>query len=77
MTDRDNPLVKLATHYLAITSERRTSLVGRGLEAILTNNQMAMADRNDAIYRQARAAYNRLTDDGIGRWSGYKERETP
>ncbi len=32
---------------------------------------------HDALYRQAREVYNRLADDGLGRWSGYKEREIP
>lgn len=77
MTERENLPAKLAAQGLAATTEKRGSLVGRGLAAVLSNTQLALTEDNDALYRQAREVYNRLTDDGLGSWFGYSEREQP
>lgn len=77
MTERENLPAKLAEQGLAATTEKRGSLVARGMAAVLINAQELVTKDNDAIYRHAREVYNRLTDDGLGAWFGYVEREQP
>lgn len=69
MDEIENLPVKFVAHNIATTADKRSSLVGRGLAALRKDN--------DELYRQAREIYNRLTDDGLGMWSGYKERKLP
>lgn len=77
MDERENLPAKLAALGLAATTEKRGSLVARGMVAVLANHRQVLVKDNDARYRQAREVYNRLTDDGLGAWSGYEEREAP
>lgn len=77
MIENENLPAKLAAQGLSATTEKRGSLVARGMTVILSNNQEVMRKSDDVIYRQARDVYNRLTDDGLGSWIGYKEREAP
>jgi TPR repeat protein len=77
MDEHENLPAVFATQVVAVQSEKRGSLVGRGIVAVLANKQQALTKNNDAIYRQAREVYNQLTDDGLGSWLGYKERELP
>ena len=70
MDKRENLPAVLAAQAVAVVSEQRGSLVARGMIA-------ALASKNDALYRKAREIYNQLTDDGSGRWFGYKEAEQP
>lgn len=77
MTERENLPAKFSAHGLVATTEKCGSLVARGMAAVLVNTQHALTKNNDALYRQAREVYNRLTDDGLGSWFGYKERELP
>ena len=77
MDERENLPAKLAAKGLAATTEKRGSLVARGMVAVLANNQHALIKSNDALYRHTREVYNRLTDDGLGSWFGYKERDIP
>ncbi|MCR4304700.1 MAG: sel1 repeat family protein [Gallionella sp.] len=77
MDERENLPAKLAAQELTASTEKRGSLVARGMAALLVNTQHALTKNNDALYRQAREVYNRLTDDGLGSWFGYKERELP
>lgn len=77
MDKRENLPAKLTAQGLAVAAEKRGSLVARGMVAVLANNQHALIKSNDALYRHAREVYNRLTDDGLGSWFGYKERELP
>ncbi len=53
---------------LATTTGKRSSLVGRGMAAILNNSPSLLAKDNDALYRQFRDVYNRLTNDGVSSW---------
>ena len=75
MDERENLPAVIAAQAVSVLSEQRTSLVGRGMAAVLSNNKHALTKASDALYRQAREVYNRLTDDGLGSWFGYKERE--
>lgn len=77
MDERENLPAKLAAQGLTASVEKRGSLVARGMAAVWVNKQYALTRNNDARYRQAREVYNRLTDDGLGSWFGYKEREAP
>jgi len=77
MTERENLPVVIVAQELAATTEKRGSLVARGMVAVLANKRQMLTRSNDALYRQAREVYNRLTDDGLGAWFGYKEREIP
>lgn len=51
MTERENLPAKLTTQGLVVTTEMRGSLVARGIAALRTDN--------DALYRQARAVFDR------------------
>jgi TPR repeat protein len=77
MDERENLPAKMAAQSLTVAAETRGSLVARGMAAVLPNNQQVLTKNNDALYRQAREVYNQLTDDGLSRWFGYKERELP
>lgn len=77
MDECENLPAKLAAQGLTASVEKRGSLVARGMAAVWVNKQYALTRNNDARYRQAREVYNRLTDDGLGSWFGYKEREAP
>lgn len=77
MDERENLPAKLAAQGLTASVEKRGSLVARGMAAVWVNKQYALTRNSDARYRQAREVYNRLTDDGLGSWFGYKEREAP
>jgi TPR repeat protein len=77
MAEYGNLPAKLAAQGLTATAEKRGSLVGRGMAAVLSNNQQVMRKSDDAIYRQARDVYNRLADDGLGAWFGFEERKQP
>lgn len=69
MDESENLPVVIAAQAVAVKSEKHGSLVARGMAAL--------ANKNDALYRQAREVYNLLTDDGLIHWFGYKDREPP
>lgn len=69
MDESENLPVKFVAKNLATATDKRGSLAWRGLTALRTGH--------DGLYRQAREVYNRLADDGLGGWSGFKEREIP
>jgi len=58
MDERENLPAVIAAQAVAVLSEQRGSLVGRGL--------MALRKDNDALYRHARAVFDR--GDGIRYW---------
>ncbi len=64
MTERENLPAKLAAQGLTATTEKRGSLVARGMAAILSNTTLVLTKDNYALYRQARDVWNRITDDG-------------
>lgn len=64
MDERENLPAKLAAQGLAATIERRGSLVGRGMAAVLSNAQLALMKGNDALYRQARELYDHISNSG-------------
>ena len=49
MTERENLPAKLAAQGLAATTEKRGSLVARGMVAVLANKQLALTKDNDAL----------------------------
>ncbi len=57
MNERENLPVAITAQNLAATTEKRESLVGRGLVAL----------RNDALYRQAREIFD--GKDGVKNWN--------
>ena len=63
MTDREN-LPAVTNQQVAVHTEHRGSLVMRGLVAVQESKELALMKDNDALYREARDAYNRITDDG-------------
>lgn len=69
MPNQDNLPIKAAAQNVAAPTDKSGSLVGRGL--------MALRKNNDALYRQARDVYDRLTDYGHMSWAGYPERIAP
>lgn len=76
MDERENLPAKLAAQGL-VTTGKRVGLVGRGLATILANNQQVMINSDDAIYRQAREVYNRLTYDELDSWYQYQDQVIP
>ena len=77
MAERENLPAKMVAQELTASTEKRGSLVARGMAAVLTNNQREQANENDARYRQAREVYNRLTNDGLDSWYEHREQEVP
>lgn len=75
MDEHKNLPAKLASQELAATTEKRGSLMARGLAAVLANTQQPLAMDNDALYRQAREVYNQLTNDGFSSWCGDDEQK--
>jgi len=69
MAKCENLPAKLSSQTLVVLTEKRGSLVARGIAALRTVN--------DVRYRQAREVYNQLTDDGLASWYGYEERILP
>jgi len=63
MTDREK-FPAVINQKIAVHSGQRGSLVMRGLVAVQVSKALALAQDNDALYREARNAYNRITDDG-------------
>ncbi len=63
MTDRKH-LPAAINQKVAVHVEQRGSLVVRGLVAIEESKRLAVTKANNALYRHARDAYNRITDDG-------------
>jgi hypothetical protein len=49
MTEYENLPAKLAAQGLTATAEKRSSLVGRGMAAILSNTQLALTKENDTF----------------------------
>ena len=64
MDEHENLPAKMASQSLAASTEKRGSLVARGMSAVLSNTQLALTKDNDALYRVARDVWNRITDDG-------------
>lgn len=64
MAERENLPAKLAAQDLAATTEKRGSLVGRGMAAVEHNKKLALTKNNDVLYRQAREVYDQLFEDG-------------
>lgn len=75
MDERENLPAKLAAQGLAATTEKRGSLVARGIVAVLANKQQALTKNNDAIYRQAREIYDELTNVEFHWREGYLKSE--
>ncbi len=50
---------------VAITDKKSSSLISRGLSAILNKETGLTLSEQDARYRQARDIYNRITDYGM------------
>lgn len=61
MTERKNLPAVIAAQELVATTEKRGSLAGRGL--------MALKKDNDALYRQARAVFERRDGINIENWN--------
>ncbi|MFA5240981.1 MAG: tetratricopeptide repeat protein [Sulfuricella sp.] len=59
MTERENSPVVIAAQNLVVPTSQRGSLVGRGLAALLKDN--------DSLYRQARVVFDRL--EGSRHWN--------
>jgi len=70
MTETKNLPTQLNDQSLVTFTGKHHSLVARGMTALSKNE-------DDAIYRQARETYNKLTHNGAGCWSGYEERRVP
>lgn len=64
MANQENLPAKNIARDIAVHIGQRGSLVMRGLLAVRANNMPALSNDDDAIYRKARDAYNRITDDG-------------
>lgn len=75
MTERENLPAKMVAQELTAPTEKRGSLVARGMTAVLANHRRDLAKDNGALYRQAREAYNRLTNDGLDSWYEHREQE--
>lgn len=65
MDKRENLPAKLAAQDLATLTEKRGSLVARGMAAVLTNEKHALMKASDELYRQARGLYNQISNQGI------------
>lgn len=61
MAERENLPAAIAAQTVAVLSEQRASLVGRGLAALSNDND------NDALYRQARLAFHRRNKSSWGK----------
>lgn len=55
---------------IAVSVQPRGSLAERGLLAIQIGTKLAQTKDNDALYRQARAVYDLITDNGGVSWFG-------
>ena len=55
---------------MAVSVQQRGSLVERGLLAIQNGTKLAQTKDNDALYRQVRAVYDLITDNGGTSWVG-------
>ena len=64
MTDREK-LPAVINHKVVVHTGQRGSLVMRGLVAVQESKGLALMKDNDALYRQARDAYNRITNYGF------------
>ncbi len=63
MTKRENLPAKLASQGLAATTEKRGSLVARGLEALQNFIKLAPPRSNDDLYHHARTVFDQ---SGVG-----------
>ncbi len=81
MTDRDNLPAKAVTRNVVVPTERRGSLVARGLAAVRTSNRLLLTRDNDDLYRQARTEFNQICSQmcrgGNGPVFNWSERENP
>ena len=64
MTDRKDLPAKITSQEVAVQTVQRGSLVMRGIMAIKESKALALTQGNDALYREARDAYNCITDYG-------------
>jgi len=71
MDERENLPAKLAAQGLAATTEKRSSLVARGMAAILSNTQLALTKDNDTLYYQARGLYDHISNQGVEGVQGF------
>lgn len=66
MDENENLPANLAEQRLAATTEKRGSLVARGMAAVLTHNQQTLAKANDTLYREARTIFDEWSGEEVG-----------
>jgi len=71
MTERENLPVVIIAQELAATTEKRGSLVARGMAAVLSKIQLALTKDSDALYRQARGLYDHISNQGVEGVQGF------
>ena len=64
MTDREK-LPAVINQKVSVHTGQNGSLVMRGLVAVQESKALTLTKDNDALYRQARDVYNRITNYGI------------
>lgn len=72
MDEHKNLPAKLASEDLVATTEKRGSLVARGMAAVLANSQQPLAMDNDALYRRGLEATARHAESGMGSFADYR-----